>query len=126
MAKILLNEESTTESAGIGPTLRLNEQRRKLLVLTVVVTQLTEDEFVLVAISGSKNGAEWEPTPLVSFPPVSYCSTCSILLNLAARPDIQFLRAHWHIRARSEPHATRRSLYVLAEASRACIQEEVA
>ena len=83
-------------SDGCGPVFELSpSEHGKLLVLTLAINAVLEHETFFVSIWGSPDAETWGTTPLVSFPPKSYCGVYSILLNLAARPDIRYLRAQW-------------------------------
>ena len=83
-------------SDACGPVFELSpSEQGKLLVLTLAINAVLEHETFFVSIWGSPNAEAWETTPLVSFPPKSYCGVYSILLNLAARPDIRYIRAKW-------------------------------
>ena len=83
-------------SDGCGPVFELSPtEHGKLLVLTLVINAMLEHETFFFSIWGSPDAETWGTTPLVSFPPKSYCGVYSILLNLAARPDIRYIRAQW-------------------------------
>ena len=83
-------------SDGCGPVFELYpSEHGKLLVLTLVINAVLEHETFFVSIWGSPDAETWGTTPLISFPPKSYCGVYSILLNLAARPDIRYIRAQW-------------------------------
>ena len=75
----------------------LSIEHGKLLVLTLAINAVLEHETFFVSIWGSPDAETWGTTPLVSFPPKSYCGVYSILLNLAARPDIRYIRAQWRM-----------------------------
>jgi len=88
--------ERLAHSDGCGPVFELApSEHGKLLVLTLVINAVLEHETFFVSIWGSPDAETWGTTPLMSFPPKSYCGVYSILLNLAARPDIRYLRAQW-------------------------------
>lgn len=88
--------ECLAHSDGCGPVFELSpSEHGKLLVLTLVINAVLEHETFFVSIWGSPDAETWGTTPLMSFPPKSYCGVYSILLNLAARPDIRYLRAQW-------------------------------
>lgn len=110
--------ETTAHSDGVSPAVRLSGQRAQLLVLTLGVNSLVECDSILVSIWGSSDGDDWGVVPTTSFPRRFYCGVHSILLNLAARPEIQFLRARWNLRGTTEgdrPPVC--EFYILAEAS---------
>ena len=43
---------------------------------------------------------------MVAFPPKFYCGIYSILLNLASRPDVQFVRVQWKMSRWSKREVT--------------------
>lgn len=87
--------ESIARSDGKGPDVDLGSQQGKLLVLTLGVTRILEQESLEVSIWGSADGANWPSRPLATFPPKFYCGIYSILLNLASTPDVRYLRVQW-------------------------------
>lgn len=94
-------------SDGTGPTVDLGRSRPELLVVSMGINHVLENERLSVLIWGSADGRDWGATPLTYFPPKGYCGIYSIFLNLAERPDIRYLRASWHVsrnqRDRGEP-----------------------
>src|SRR5271167_657291 len=80
---------------GVGPAIDLEELRSKLLVVTLGINEVLEQEGLSVLIWGSATGSDWGGRPLLSFPQKSYCGEYATLLNLEHRPDIRFLRVEW-------------------------------
>jgi hypothetical protein len=87
--------ESIARSDGKGPEVDLGPKRGKLLVLTLGITRILEQESLEVSVWGSADGEHWGSRPLVTYPPKFYCGIYSILLNLASRPEVRFLRVQW-------------------------------
>jgi len=87
--------ESIARADGNGPEIDLGPKRGKLLVLTLGITRILEQESLEVSVWGSADGENWGSRPLATFPPKFYCGIYSILLNLVSRPDVQFLRVQW-------------------------------
>src|SRR5712691_11059917 len=87
--------ETTIQEAGTGPELSLGDSHGGLIVLTLGITRIIEQESLDVSIWGSVDGAEWGAKPLIAFPQKFYCGTYQLLLDLRERPDIKFLRAKW-------------------------------
>ena len=86
--------ECKAYSDGCGPVFELSpSEHGKLLVLTLAINAVLEYETLFVSIWGSPDAETWGTTTLVSFPLKSYCGVYSIVLNLAARPDIRYIRA---------------------------------
>jgi hypothetical protein len=85
-------------SDGYGPVFELSpSEHGKLLVLTLVIDGVVEQETLFVSIWGSPDAENWGAAPLASFPPKNYCGVYSILLNLATRPNIRYIRAQWRM-----------------------------
>ncbi len=87
--------ESIARSDGKGPDVDLGSKQGKLLVLTLGVTRILEQESLEVSVWGSADGTIWGSRPLAIFPPKFYCGIYSILLNLASHPEVRFLRVQW-------------------------------
>ena len=95
MLRNFLLPESIARADGTGPEIDLGSKRGKLLVLTLGITRILEQESLEVTVWGSPDGENWESKPLAKFPPKFYCGLYSILLNLGSRADVRFLRVHW-------------------------------
>jgi hypothetical protein len=98
--------ESVARSDGKGPEIDLGSKRGKLLVLTLGITRILEQESLEVSVWGSIDGESWGARPLVTFPPKFYCGIYSILLNLVSRPDVRFVRVQWKMSRWSKREVT--------------------
>jgi hypothetical protein len=87
--------ESVSREDGVGPAMDLGPVHGKVISLTLGITRIIEQESLDVAIWGSSDGNDWGSKPLVSFPQKFYCGTYTVLLDLAANPEIRYLRAQW-------------------------------
>ena len=87
--------ESIVKGDGVGPVIDLGQTRGKLLVLTLGITSIVEKESLEVSTWGSEDGESWGTHSLSTFPLKFYCGLYSILLNLAGRPEIRFVRGQW-------------------------------
>lgn len=87
--------EITVREAGNGSELDLGDSRGHVLLLTLGITRIIEQESLDVAVWGSADAKEWGAKPLVSFPQKFYCGTYQILLDLTQQPDLRYLRANW-------------------------------
>jgi hypothetical protein len=94
LPKFLL-PECITRADGVGPKVELGAASGKLLVLTLGINRIVEQERLIVSIWGSPNGVDWGIKPLATFPPKFYCGMYSILLNLAKNPDARCIRSEW-------------------------------
>jgi hypothetical protein len=87
--------ETTVREAGNGSELDLGDSQGRLVLLTLGITRIIEQESLDVSIWGSADGQEWGSKPLVAFPQKFYCGTYQVLLDLAPHPDARFLRVKW-------------------------------
>jgi len=89
--------QTTVREAGAGPALALGAHQGGVLILTLGITRIIEQESFDLAIWGSSDGAEWGAQPLIALPQKFYCGTYQLLLDLTARPDVKYLRAQWQV-----------------------------
>lgn len=87
--------ETTIREAGTGPAMDLGDSRGGLILVTLGITRIIEQESLDVSIWGSPDNAEWGAKPLVAFPQKFYCGTYQILLDLREHPDIRHVRAKY-------------------------------
>lgn len=83
---------------GMAPVVELGSNRGKLLVVTLEIQRVTEQDGLLVSLWGSADKLDWGTTPLLTFPTKSYCGVYSALLNLASKPDVSYVCVHWNLR----------------------------
>jgi len=97
--------ETTVREAGTGPVLELGNSNNRLILLTLGITRIVEQESLDVSIYGSANGTEWGAKPLIAFPQKFYCGTYQVLLDLTEKQEIKYLRAKWSVNrwGRGEP-----------------------
>ena len=95
MLRNFLLPESIVRADGTGPEIDLGPKRGKLLVLTLGITRILEQESLEITVWGSPDGETWGSKPLAKFPPKFYCGLYSTLLNLGSRNEVRFVRAQW-------------------------------
>ncbi len=128
MLRNFLLPESIARADGTGPEIDLGSKQGKLLVLTLGITRILEQESLEVTVWGSPDGEKWESKPLAKFPPKFYCGLYSILLNLGSRRrDVRYLRVHWKMsRWSKRERMPMFGFYVYAEESGARVSVAVA
>jgi hypothetical protein len=94
----LLLPEVEAQSDGAGPEVDIGQDRGKLLVLTLSIDHVTEQEGLIIAVWGSPDGHDWRTRPILTLPEKYYCGMYSVLLNLAKHPDVRYLRVEWKMR----------------------------
>ena len=97
MLPSFLIPETVIRQDGAGSEVAVGPAQGKLLLLTLGITRIIEQESLDLSIWGSADGADWGAKPLVAFPQKFYCGTYQVLLDLSERPEIQQLRARWKV-----------------------------
>lgn len=89
--------EITIRESGTGPVMDLGANRGGLLILTLGITRIIEQESLDLSIWGSPDGLDWGGKPLIAFPQKFYCGTYQVILDLSDRSDVTYLRAKWQV-----------------------------
>lgn len=89
--------ETTIREAGVGPVISLGANQGGVLILTLGITRIIEQESLDLSIWGSADGSDWGAKALITFPQKFYCGTYQLLLDLTGRPDVKNIRAQWHV-----------------------------
>jgi hypothetical protein len=89
--------ETTIREAGTSPALDLGDSHSGLVLLTLGITRIIEQESLDVSIAGSADGSNWSPKPLIRFPQKFYCGTYQVILDLRQHSNIRYLRAQWQM-----------------------------
>ena len=88
--------EITVREAGQSPDIDLGTPQSGIVVLTLGITRIIEQQSIDVSIWGSADGADWGTKPLSAFPQKFYCGTYQLVLDLSERP-VRYLRAKWQV-----------------------------
>ena len=92
----LVAESKVTEN-GSGAPLELGVSAGKMLLLTLGITNIAEQQSLDVAVWGSAEGSDWGAKPLLVFPQKFYRGTYALLLDLGQRPEARYLQARWQV-----------------------------
>ncbi len=93
MLPSFLLPEAVIREDGEGPVISLGASQGKLLLLTLGITRIIEQESLEISIWGSPDQNDWGAKPLGTFPQKFYCGTYQLLLDLTEHPDVQHLKA---------------------------------
>ena len=93
----LLAENTVITAKGDGPAVDVSAAAHRVFLLTLDITEIIEQESLDVRVFGSADGATWSDKPLAEFPQEFYRGRHPLLLDLTARPEIKFLRAHYEV-----------------------------
>ena len=97
MEAFVVPENTVVNAKGDGPALDINRAEGRVFLLTLAITNIVEQESLDVGIFGSADGAAWDAKPVAAFPQKFYREEVPLLLNLTARPEVKFIRAHWEV-----------------------------
>ncbi len=89
--------EAVIREDGEGPVLELGDARGSLLMLTLGITRILEQESLEITLWGSEDGSNWAAKPLASFPQKFYCGTYQLMVDLGDQPDVRFVRARFKV-----------------------------
>jgi hypothetical protein len=93
----LVSEKTVATAKGDGPVLDLSRSEGRIFLLTLAITDIIEQESLDVSVQGSADGTTWDPKPIVAFPQKFYREEAPLLLDLAGKPQVKFIRAHWEV-----------------------------
>ena len=93
----LVPEKTVVNAKGYGPALDVGQAEGRVFLLTLAITNIVEQESLDVAIYASADGAAWDAKPVAAFPQKFYREEVPLLLDLSARPEVKFIRAHWEV-----------------------------
>jgi len=97
MEAFLVPENTVVNAKGDGPALDVSRAQGRIFLLTLAITNIVEQESLDVSIFTSADGTTWDPKPVAAFPQKFYREEAPLLLDLAARPEVKFIRAHWEV-----------------------------
>ncbi len=97
MEAYLVPENTVVSAKGDGTALDVSRAEGRIFLLTLAITNIIEQESLDVSIFGSTDGATWDAKPITAFPQKFYREESPLLLDLTARPEVKFIRAHWEV-----------------------------
>ena len=97
MEAFVVPENTVVNAKGDGPALDVSRAEGRVFLLTLAITNIVEQESLDVSIFASADGTIWDPKPVAAFPQKFYREEVPLLLNLTARPEVKFIRAHWEV-----------------------------
>ncbi len=96
-AEYLVPLETAVEESGEGHAIDLAGNAGKPLLVVLRVTEIIEQESLLVSIWGSADGKDWGTQALFQYPERFYLGVTPASLDLAQRPETKFLQARWAV-----------------------------
>ncbi len=98
MNEIILVPAGTAVTAkGDGPAVDVTAVSGRVLLATLLITKIIEQESLDVSVFGSSDGSTWSAKPIASFRQEFYTGEYPVLVDLSADTGVKFLRAHWEV-----------------------------
>lgn len=89
--------EAVIREDGAGPVFDLGPSHGELVLITLGISRILEQESLDLSIWGSPDQNDWGAKPLAAFPQKFYCGSYQLIIDLASRPEVRFLRANWKV-----------------------------
>ncbi len=93
----LVPEKTKVTAKGDSTPVDVLGLSSRVVLLTLTITDVIEQESLVVSIYGSADGVTWSEKPLIAFPQKFYRGEHPLLLDLSDKPDVKMLRAHWEV-----------------------------
>ena len=93
----LVPAKTTVSAKGDGPAIDASAASNSVLLATLDITNIVEQESLDVSIYASSDGTTWSAKAIASFPQQFYRGQVPLLVDLTQHPDAKFLRAHWEV-----------------------------
>ena len=94
MLPAFLIPESDIRESGSGEAFALSDSS-SLLLVTLGITHVVEQESVDMMLHGSTDGVTWLPKPVLAFPQKFYPGVSQLLLDLHSHEGVRYLRPKW-------------------------------
>ncbi len=85
------------EASGDGAAVNIGSSATRTFLCTLLITDQIEQESIDVSIFGSADGENWAGKPILKLPQRFYRGETRAVLELALRPEVKFIRAHWDL-----------------------------
>ena len=85
------------EENGDGAKVDVSASATRTFLCTMFISDQVEQESLDVSIFGSADGDTWPAKPLLKLPQRFYRGETRAVLELALRPEVKFIRAHWDL-----------------------------
>ena len=82
---------------GDSTAVNVSASATRTFLCTMFISDQIEQESLDVSIFGSADGETWPAKPLLKLPQRFYRGETRAVLELALRPEVKFIRAHWDL-----------------------------
>lgn len=92
---LLVPEKTVVNGKGDGASVDVSAASYRVLLATLHITNIIEQESLDVSLYGSADGTTWDAKPIAAFPQKFYRGQQPLLVDLSQHPNVKFVRAHW-------------------------------
>jgi len=93
----LVAEKTVVNAKGDGPSVDVSGAASRVLLVTLEISKIIEQEALEISVHGSADGGTWDAKPIATLPQRFYCGQTPFILDLTAHPAVKFVRAHWEV-----------------------------
>ncbi|HYB61242.1 MAG TPA: hypothetical protein VEH50_07165 [Methylomirabilota bacterium] len=93
----LIPPATLLESNGNGSAVDIRASDTRTFYCVMLITDQIEQESVDVSIWGSADGENWGTQPFLRLPQRFYRGETRAILDLAASPEVNYIRASWEL-----------------------------
>jgi hypothetical protein len=97
MELMLVPPGTRVEANGEGDTFDISGSASRTFLCYLEITEQIEQESLDVSIWGSADGQNWGTKPIIKLPQSFYRGEARMVLDLALRHEIKFIRAKWEL-----------------------------
>ena len=94
---ILVPENTVITAKGDSAPLDISAAANPVLLATLSITKVVEQESIEVMFYTSADGETWEAKPMASLPQKFYVGEYPLLVDVSQAAGAKFLRAHWEV-----------------------------
>lgn len=92
----LLSPKTVVTAKGDSETLDVSSTTNPVLLVTLSITRVVEQESVELSVFASTDGATWDAKPVAALTQKFYVGEYPLLVDLSLR-NAKFIRAHWEV-----------------------------
>jgi len=97
MELTLVPPGTRAEANGEGKSFDISGFTTRTFLCFLEITEQIEQESLDVSIWGSADGQNWGTKPIIKLPQSFYRGESRMVLDLALRPEIKFIRPQWEL-----------------------------
>jgi hypothetical protein len=85
------------EANGEGPAVDVSPSQTRTFLCVMHIAEVIEQQSVDVSIFGSPDAEQWGKMPILKLPQRFYRGETRMVLDLATRAEVKFIRARWEL-----------------------------